>query len=141
MNTPNRVSINAHIEAKNIIFPRFHQRDALHKILADVYENGSSYNYLIQHSAGSGKTNSIAWLAYRLSSLHDENNKIKQRENAFLLPVKYSLQASKSLSFLQLIFSLLTFSLPRMRTLEKPGARLLKMKYSLRVCFTLSNNL
>ena len=61
---------------ENIIFPRFHQRDALHKILADVYENGSSYNYLIQHSAGSGKTNSIAWLAYRLSSLHDENNKI-----------------------------------------------------------------
>ena len=61
---------------ENIIFPRFHQRDVLHKILADVYENGSSQNYLIQHSAGSGKTNSIAWLAYRLSSLHDADNKI-----------------------------------------------------------------
>lgn len=61
---------------ENIIFPRFHQRDVLHKILADVYENGSTQNYLIQHSAGSGKTNSIAWLAYRLSSLHDVNNKI-----------------------------------------------------------------
>lgn len=61
---------------ENIIFPRYHQRDVLHKILADVYENGSSQNYLIQHSAGSGKTNSIAWLAYRLSSLHDANNKI-----------------------------------------------------------------
>lgn len=61
---------------ENIIFPRYHQRDVLHKILADVYENGSSQNYLIQHSAGSGKTNSIAWLAYRLSSLHDVNNKI-----------------------------------------------------------------
>lgn len=61
---------------ENIIFPRFHQRDVLHKILADVYENGSTQNYLIQHSAGSGKTNSIAWLAYRLSSLHDANNKI-----------------------------------------------------------------
>ena len=61
---------------ENIIFPRYHQRDVLHKILADVDENGSSLNYLIQHSAGSGKTNSIAWLAYRLSSLHDADNKI-----------------------------------------------------------------
>lgn len=61
---------------ENIIFPRFHQRDALHKVLDDVYENGLTQNYLIQHSAGSGKTNSIAWLAYRLSSLHDKNNKI-----------------------------------------------------------------
>ena len=61
---------------ENIIFPRFHQRDVLHKILADVYENGSTQNYLIQHSAGSGKTNSIAWLAYRLSSFHDADNKI-----------------------------------------------------------------
>ena len=61
---------------ENIIFPRYHQRDVLHKILTDVYENGSSLNYLIQHSAGSGKTNSIAWLAYRLSSLHDADNKI-----------------------------------------------------------------
>ena len=61
---------------ENIIFPRFHQRDVLHKILEDVIENKTTQNYLIQHSAGSGKTNSIAWLAYRLSSLHDYNNKI-----------------------------------------------------------------
>lgn len=45
---------------ENMIFPRFHQRDVLHKILDDVYENGSTQNYLIQHSAGSGKTNYIA---------------------------------------------------------------------------------
>lgn len=44
--------------------------------MADVYVNKSSQNYLIQHSAGSGKTNSIAWLAHRLTSLHDENNKV-----------------------------------------------------------------
>ncbi|MCM1121208.1 MAG: DEAD/DEAH box helicase family protein [Eubacterium sp.] len=61
---------------ENIIFPRYHQRDVIHRILESVYENGSSQNYLIQHSAGSGKTNSIAWLAYRLSSLHDADNKI-----------------------------------------------------------------
>ena len=61
---------------EKIIFPRYHQRDVVHKVLKDVYENGSTQNYLIQHSAGSGKTNSIAWLAYRLSSLHDSDNKI-----------------------------------------------------------------
>lgn len=61
---------------ETLIFPRFHQRDVLHKILDDVYINGSTQNYLIQHSAGSGKTNSIAWLAYRLSSLHDADDKI-----------------------------------------------------------------
>ena len=61
---------------EKIIFPRFHQRDVIHQVLKEVYETGTTQNYLIQHSAGSGKTNSIAWLAYRLSSLHDDNNKI-----------------------------------------------------------------
>lgn len=65
------------IEKKeNLIFPRYHQRDAVHKLLDDVLINKTSNNYLIQHSAGSGKTNTIAWLAYRLSSLHDESNEI-----------------------------------------------------------------
>ncbi len=61
---------------EKMIFPRFHQRDVIHQVLEEVYETGTTQNYLIQHSAGSGKTNSIAWLAYRLSSLHDVNNKI-----------------------------------------------------------------
>lgn len=63
-------------QSENVIFPRYHQLDVIRQLLADVYHNGSSQNYLIQHSAGSGKTNSIAWLAYRLISLHDANNKI-----------------------------------------------------------------
>ena len=63
-------------DKENIIFPRFHQRDVLHKVLDDVLENGTTQNYLIQHSAGSGKTYSIAWLAHRLASLHDEQNKV-----------------------------------------------------------------
>lgn len=46
--------------SENVIFPRYHQLDVIRKLLADVKENGSSQNYLIQHSAGSGKTNSIA---------------------------------------------------------------------------------
>lgn len=61
---------------ETLIFPRYHQLDVIRKLLADVGINKTSQNYLIQHSAGSGKTNSIAWLAHRLSSLHDADNKI-----------------------------------------------------------------
>lgn len=57
-----------------LIFPRYHQLDVVTKLIADVKENGSGKNYLIQHSAGSGKSNSIAWLAYELSELHDMND-------------------------------------------------------------------
>ncbi len=63
------------ITNKTIIFPRYHQLDVVRKMIADVRENGPGKNYLIQHSAGSGKSNSIAWTAYRLASLHDERNK------------------------------------------------------------------
>ena len=62
--------------SENLIFPRYHQLDVIRKLLADVRVNQSSQNYLIQHSAGSGKTNSIAWLAHRLSSLHDTADQI-----------------------------------------------------------------
>ena len=61
---------------ENIIFPRYHQLDVVRKLLKNVQENGTSQNYLIQHSAGSGKTNSIAWLAHRLASLHNEENEV-----------------------------------------------------------------
>lgn len=65
------------IEVKeSLIFPRYHQLDAVRKLLSDVNENLTSLNYLIQHSAGSGKTNTIAWLSYRLATLHDEKNQI-----------------------------------------------------------------
>lgn len=61
---------------ETLIFPRYHQLDLIRKVLADVKVNHSSQNYLIEHSAGSGKTNSIAWLTYRLTSLHDDNNRV-----------------------------------------------------------------
>ena len=61
---------------ETVIFPRYHQLDVLRKVLGDVKVNKTAQNYLIQHSAGSGKTNSIAWLAHRLTSLHDTDNKI-----------------------------------------------------------------
>lgn len=59
-----------------LVFPRFHQLDAIQKILADVKDNHSDCNYLIQHSAGSGKTYTIAWLAHRLASIHDHDDKV-----------------------------------------------------------------
>ena len=55
---------------EKLIFPRYHQLDAVRKISDDIAATGAGKNYLVQHSAGSGKSNSIAWLAYRLSSLH-----------------------------------------------------------------------
>lgn len=54
-----------------MIFPRYHQLDAVRKLVSHAGTNGSGRNYLVQHSAGSGKSNTIAWLAHRLASLHD----------------------------------------------------------------------
>jgi len=59
---------------ERMIFPRYHQLDVVTKLLAHAKENGSGHNYLIQHSAGSGKSNSIAWLAHHLTGLHDKDN-------------------------------------------------------------------
>lgn len=56
------------------IFPRYHQWDAVQKMVAHARVNGAGHNYLIQHSAGSGKSNTIAWLAHRLSNLFDADN-------------------------------------------------------------------
>ena len=59
------------VRKETMIFPRYHQLDAVRRLVAHARSNGAGRNYLIQHSAGSGKSNSIAWLAHRLSSLHD----------------------------------------------------------------------
>ena len=59
-----------------VIFPRYHQLDAIRKLVADVHEHGAGQRYLIQHSAGSGKTNSIAWTAHFLADLHRDNKKV-----------------------------------------------------------------
>ena len=59
---------------ETVIFPRYHQLDSVRKLEADAKEKGVGTNYLIQHSAGSGKTNSISWLAHRLSNLHDDKD-------------------------------------------------------------------
>ena len=59
------------VKSERMIFPRYHQLDVVTKLLEDVRTHGAGRNYLIQHSAGSGKSNSIAWLAHRLAGLHD----------------------------------------------------------------------
>ncbi len=56
---------------QKMIFPRYHQLDVVRKLSKHAKLNGAGKHYLVQHSAGSGKSNSIAWLAYRLYSLHD----------------------------------------------------------------------
>jgi len=60
---------------KSVIFPRYHQLDATRRLLADVLAEGAGQRYLIQHSAGSGKTNSIAWTAHFLADLHDAQHR------------------------------------------------------------------
>lgn len=60
---------------ESMIFPRYHQLDSVRELTSDAKTKGPGKNYLIQHSAGSGKSNSIAWLSYRLSSLYNEENK------------------------------------------------------------------
>ncbi|WP_316173891.1 MULTISPECIES: type I restriction endonuclease subunit R [unclassified Bradyrhizobium] len=59
---------------KGVVFPRYHQLDATRKLQAKVLEEGAGGKFLIQHSAGSGKTKSIAWSAHFLADLHDANN-------------------------------------------------------------------
>ena len=59
---------------REVIFPRYHQLDATRKLQAKVLEDGPGGKFLVQHSAGSGKTNSIAWSAHFLADLHDTNN-------------------------------------------------------------------
>jgi type I restriction enzyme, R subunit len=57
---------------RSVIFPRFHQWDGVSSLAADARIRGAGQSYLVQHSAGSGKSNSIGWLAHRLSLLHDD---------------------------------------------------------------------
>ena len=62
-------------KTKRLIFPRYHQLDAVRKLVSDVKAHGAGRNYLVQHSAGSGKSNSIAWIGYRLASLFNDEDK------------------------------------------------------------------
>ncbi len=60
------------VKKETMIFPRYHQLRCVRRLIKKTIEDGAGKNYLIEHSAGSGKSNSIAWLAHRLASLHDD---------------------------------------------------------------------
>ncbi len=62
------------VKKETMIFPRYHQLQAVRLLVEAARSEGAGYNYLIEHSAGSGKSNTIGWLAHRLSSLHDAQN-------------------------------------------------------------------
>ena len=62
------------VSKETMIFPRYHQLQAVRQIIHDATVEGVGHNYLVEHSAGSGKSNTIAWLAHRLSSLHNNND-------------------------------------------------------------------
>lgn len=62
------------VKTEKLIFPRYHQRHAVQDLIAQAQAQGAGQHYLIEHSAGSGKSNTIAWLAHRLASLHNDQN-------------------------------------------------------------------
>jgi len=62
------------VRSETMIFPRYHQLDAVRRLVAAARSEGVGHHYLIEHSAGSGKSNTIAWLAHQLASLHDAHN-------------------------------------------------------------------
>ncbi len=62
------------VKVETMIFPRYHQLDAVRRLVGAAREEGVGHNYLVEHSAGSGKSNTIGWLAHRLASLHDGTN-------------------------------------------------------------------
>lgn len=67
------------LESRNLYFPRYHQLDVVRKIIDDVSSNGVGKTYLIQHSAGSGKSNSITWCAYRLIEAYSAKDSMSER--------------------------------------------------------------
>ncbi|WP_181778852.1 type I restriction endonuclease subunit R [Pseudonocardia pini] len=71
---PKKRGVKTNPHTANRIFPRFHQWHAVQQMVKDAQHNGAGQSYLIQHSAGSGKSNTIAWLAHRLSNLFDKAN-------------------------------------------------------------------
>ncbi|AZS74840.1 restriction endonuclease subunit R [Streptomyces lydicus] len=71
---PVKAGVRENPHASPRIFPRYHQWDAVQKMVSHAREQGAGHDYLVQHSAGSGKSNTIAWLAHRLSNLYDDAN-------------------------------------------------------------------
>ena len=63
------------VKTEQMVFPRYHQLQAVRLLVESARTEGPGHNYLVEHSAGSGKSNTIAWLTHRIASLHDESNR------------------------------------------------------------------
>jgi len=72
--TEKRTEDGRKVKKETMIFPRYHQLQAVRSLVDSARHEGVGHNYLVEHSAGSGKSNTIGWLAHRLSSLHDTKN-------------------------------------------------------------------
>jgi type I restriction enzyme R subunit len=79
--------------SKRFIFPRFHQWDAVRKLTADAAGHGAGHNYLVMASAGSGKSNTIGWLAHRLSSLHGDTTGVPVFDKVVVITDRRNLDA------------------------------------------------
>ena len=79
------IEVDSKTKDETLIFPRYHQLDVVRKLLKDVEVNGSKKNYLIEHSAGSGKSNTIAWLAFHLNNLYFEGKDEKVFDTIIVL--------------------------------------------------------
>lgn len=78
-------SYGRHKVEKTLIFPRYHQREAVRRLVADVRNRQVGHNYLVQHSAGSGKSNTIAWTAHRMSELYDTSGEKKVFDSVIVI--------------------------------------------------------
>jgi type I restriction enzyme R subunit len=72
---------NEVLNKKNLFFPRYHQLDVVRRLIKDTTQKGAGETYLIQHSAGSGKSNSITWLAYQLIEAYPESQAVAGSKN------------------------------------------------------------
>ena len=73
------------VKAESMIFPRYHQLDAVRRLADAARRDGIGHNYLVEHSAGSGKSNTIGWLTHRLASLHRRRQqaRVRQRDRSY----------------------------------------------------------
>lgn len=79
------IEVDSKTKEETLIFPRYHQLDVVRKLLKDVEVTGSEKNFLIEHSAGSGKSNTIAWLAFHLNNLYFANKPEKVFDTVIIL--------------------------------------------------------
>ena len=116
---------------ESLIFPRYHQWDVVNQLIEDAKQNGTGHKYLIQHSAGSGKSNSIAWTAHQLSTLCDAQG-IKQFDSVIVVTDRTILDAQLQDTIYQ--FEHVDGVVGRINNKEGGGSKSEKLATSLEKC-------